>query len=111
CHYSDAISATTLRRRIVDLIFRRRAQRERVRRSLCQRQLLLQKRKLPQRRRKIFCRSRAQITSSFTSVTPSRRRTFTKARSVFSRWPTADPKPVCESAPVTRSGKTRSRLF
>src|SRR5206468_11599228 len=82
-----------------------------VRRPLCQRQLLLQKRKLPQRRRKIFCRSKVQITSSFTSASPSRRCIFTRAHSVFSRSPTADRKPVCESAPATWCGRTRSRLF
>src|SRR4030095_10398708 len=73
--------------------------REILRRKLCQRQLLLQKRNEPQRCRKIFCRSKEQITSNFTSVTPSRRRIFIKVRSVFSRWLIADRKPVCESAP------------
>ena len=35
---------------------------------------------------------------------------FYQSRSVFSRWPIADPKPACESAPATWSGRTRSRL-
>ena len=45
----------TLRPMTVDLIFGRRARRERFRRSLCQRQLLLQKRNELQRFKKIFC--------------------------------------------------------
>src|SRR5439155_21028467 len=69
--------ATTLRGAGVDLIFGGRAQRERVRRSLCQRQLLLQKRKWFQRPKRIFCRYTARTTSSFTSVMPNRPRIFT----------------------------------
>src|SRR5262249_13954461 len=80
------------------LYLKRRVQRERVRRSLCQRQSLLQKRKLPRKMlrqsRKISCRWKVQITLNFTSVTPSRRRIFTRARLVFSRWPTVDRKPA-----------------
>src|SRR5262245_53322004 len=89
--------ATMLRGVTVDLIFRSRARRERVRRLLCQRQLLLQKRNEPQRCRKIFYRWKVQITLNFTSVTRSRRRIFIRARSVFSRWPTAGRKRACEN--------------
>src|SRR5439155_11900189 len=75
--------ATTLRGVIVDLIFRRRARRERVRRSLCQRQLLLQKRKPFRRPKRIFSRSRVLITSNCMSATPSRPHIFTRRCLVF----------------------------
>jgi len=34
-----------------------------------------------------------------------------QGRSGFSRWPIADPKPACESAPATWFGRIRSHLF
>src|SRR5881409_409491 len=81
----------TLRRVVVELIFGRHIQRERGRRSLCQRQLLLQKRKLKnlkvcRQRKKIFYRFKGLITSSFMWVTPSRRRISTRPHSVFKAW-------------------------
>src|SRR5207248_2447308 len=66
----------TLRAMVVDLIFRGRARRERVRRSPCQRQLLLQKPRRLRRRKRIFYRFKELTTSSFMSVTPNRLRTF-----------------------------------
>src|SRR5206468_6352358 len=78
-----AATVTALRGLVVDLIFRRRAQRQRVRRSLCQRQLLLQKRKQRRQLKEIFCRFRALITSSSTSETPNRLRIFTRRRLAF----------------------------
>src|SRR5215470_4592523 len=84
---------------------------EKVRRSLCQRQLLLQKPKKLQGAEKTFCRLRGQITSNFTSVTPNRRRIFIRARSAFSRSRIAGPKPVSEIVPAMYSGRTRSHLL
>src|SRR5205823_12661738 len=83
---------TALRLLIVDLIFnRRRRSRRKIRRSLCQRQLLLQKRKLKnlklrQQRKKIFYRFMELITSSFMSATPSKRRISTRPHSGFKAW-------------------------
>src|SRR6266850_2609966 len=64
-----------------------RRQRERVRRSLCQRQLLLQKPKGSRKRRRIFCHYTAPITSNFMSATPSKQPTSTKQLSDFKASP------------------------
>src|SRR6266853_1107233 len=69
--------------------------------NLWQQQLLLQKRNVLRQPSKIFCRSKARITSNFMSATPNRRRIFTRAYLVSRVWPTRVPKQASKIARVT----------
>src|SRR5436853_859453 len=74
--------------------------------NLWQRQLLLQKRNVLRQPSKIFCRSKARITSNFTSATPNRRRIFTRASSVSKAWLTAARKRASKIGRATRFVRT-----